>query len=512
MSLAAQLQLGANSLNIDGGGGTDNKQASRGASKVQQQPLLIAPHPVIAAPASTAPHPNPIKIAPAPPTIRKKTVRQHLDEFSKFLEKKCVLITAANRNELIGEYEQEQAALEEVKMQVPAPVVSKNNHLRTCMELGCVKRRSFGPPGEKPQYCGVHKKTGQVDVAHKRRCEHEGCDKHPGYGNKGEKRRFCAAHKLQGMTDLKRGKRTAGEALEEDSDDAKPAAKERKVQTTSGSSTSGPRIGHIIAASAGQGRGEGMDRKMINILPSSVVSSSILPRPPHVPNTKAPRFLPRPTSQPIPSGSDIPVRMSHSLAHPPQTQQSGAKHSNLLDLLVPMHSNVTNVNTSIDASMDISTHNIQQQGSSKRVEQSNTPHVSSLVNNLVPSVNTSMHTSMDTSMEISTHNIQQQRSSQRVEQPNSLDILTSASVLPIYNNDVPSINTSMHTSKNNIQQQGSSQRVEQSHTPHVSSIVNNLVPSVNTDMNTSMNTDMNASTNNIEQGGNQRVAPPNSWA
>jgi hypothetical protein len=71
---------------------------------------------------------------------------------------------------------------------------------KSCVEKDCNQRATFNKNGEKPKYCGLHKKKDMVDVRHKR-CLEDGCDKEPSYGKPGTKSRmYCAEHKKDGMS------------------------------------------------------------------------------------------------------------------------------------------------------------------------------------------------------------------------------------------------------------------------------------------------------------------------
>lgn len=90
-----------------------------------------------------------------------------------------------------------------------APSVKKNARpARTCGKAGCLRRPSFGYPGDvRPSWCAAHKAEGQVDIT-SRRCESGGCSRIPSFRHSGDKgSRFCAAHKEPGMEDYHRDKR-----------------------------------------------------------------------------------------------------------------------------------------------------------------------------------------------------------------------------------------------------------------------------------------------------------------
>lgn len=72
----------------------------------------------------------------------------------------------------------------------PACVTSRSIHALACVVLDV----SAAFPGDKAQFCSLHKEPGMVDV-HNKRCEAIGCDKHPTYGQVNGRARFCTKHK-----------------------------------------------------------------------------------------------------------------------------------------------------------------------------------------------------------------------------------------------------------------------------------------------------------------------------
>ncbi|CAM9632255.1 unnamed protein product [Pylaiella littoralis] len=79
----------------------------------------------------------------------------------------------------------------------------KGSRRNRCLMLGCSKPPRYALPGQKAEYCTLHKMDNYVDVKHPR-CESElGCVRQPTFGWEGEKARFCSAHKVDGMLDVK---------------------------------------------------------------------------------------------------------------------------------------------------------------------------------------------------------------------------------------------------------------------------------------------------------------------
>ena len=75
---------------------------------------------------------------------------------------------------------------------------------KVCAERGCDKRSSFGEAGMPPRFCAKHRPHGMVDVVH-RRCETPLCQRHPTYGYRGQRRRFCAHHMVREIKGRKVG-------------------------------------------------------------------------------------------------------------------------------------------------------------------------------------------------------------------------------------------------------------------------------------------------------------------
>ena len=57
----------------------------------------------------------------------------------------------------------------------------------------------YNMAGEKPAYCGEHRKEGMVNVMKPSTCKEEGCMKSRAYGVKGGKAEYCSAHRKEGM-------------------------------------------------------------------------------------------------------------------------------------------------------------------------------------------------------------------------------------------------------------------------------------------------------------------------
>ena len=72
-----------------------------------------------------------------------------------------------------------------------------------CIHTGCKIRSIYNKEGERPMYCGIHRKEGMVDVK-SNRCIHEGCRKQPFFNKEGETKGFyCGTHRKEGMVDVK---------------------------------------------------------------------------------------------------------------------------------------------------------------------------------------------------------------------------------------------------------------------------------------------------------------------
>lgn len=84
----------------------------------------------------------------------------------------------------------------------PASSMVVARQARRCGDNNCLRRPSFGYPGDsRASWCVAHKTEGHVDVT-SRRCDREGCIRIPSFRHRGEQRsRFCAAHKEPGMHD-----------------------------------------------------------------------------------------------------------------------------------------------------------------------------------------------------------------------------------------------------------------------------------------------------------------------
>lgn len=68
-----------------------------------------------------------------------------------------------------------------------------------CLSSFVMDQSAF--PGEKAQFCSMHKKPGMVDV-HNKRCEAHGCQKHPTYGLANGRAKFCTKHKAPEMVSM----------------------------------------------------------------------------------------------------------------------------------------------------------------------------------------------------------------------------------------------------------------------------------------------------------------------
>lgn len=84
----------------------------------------------------------------------------------------------------------------------PASSLMVARQARRCGDENCLRRPSFGFPGDsRASWCVAHKTEEHVDVT-SRRCDREGCIRIPSFRHRGEQRsRFCAAHKEPGMHD-----------------------------------------------------------------------------------------------------------------------------------------------------------------------------------------------------------------------------------------------------------------------------------------------------------------------
>ena len=81
--------------------------------------------------------------------------------------------------------------------------VGKKKPAKQCQHPDCVKRASYGYPGERALYCRTHslELKGMVDVIHKL-CEHLGCNTRASFAKPGKRARFCSAHKLKNMVNV----------------------------------------------------------------------------------------------------------------------------------------------------------------------------------------------------------------------------------------------------------------------------------------------------------------------
>ncbi|CAM9302662.1 unnamed protein product [Ectocarpus sp. 13 AM-2016] len=105
----------------------------------------------------------------------------------------------------------------------PAPTLKReegsaraiDSRAKTCDQVEvdgskCLRRPSFGFPGDKrASRCASHKLEGQEDVT-SRRCDEEGCSRIPSFRKPGgnSRIRFCAAHKPPGYEDYHKGARS----------------------------------------------------------------------------------------------------------------------------------------------------------------------------------------------------------------------------------------------------------------------------------------------------------------
>jgi len=72
-----------------------------------------------------------------------------------------------------------------------------------CIHNGCKIRSIYNKEGERPMYCGIHRKEGMIDVK-SNRCIHEGCKTIPTFNKEGEpKGLYCGTHRKEGMIDVK---------------------------------------------------------------------------------------------------------------------------------------------------------------------------------------------------------------------------------------------------------------------------------------------------------------------
>lgn len=71
-----------------------------------------------------------------------------------------------------------------------------------CEFPDCTTQPRYATPGStRPQFCGLHKLPGQVNVV-SRCCKHPGCNKVPHFGNNQERPLYCGEHKLEGMVNV----------------------------------------------------------------------------------------------------------------------------------------------------------------------------------------------------------------------------------------------------------------------------------------------------------------------
>ena len=72
-----------------------------------------------------------------------------------------------------------------------------------CIHPGCKTRSIYNKEGERPMYCGIHRKEGMVNVKNKR-CIHEDCKTRPTFNKEGAtKGLYCGNHRKEGMVDVK---------------------------------------------------------------------------------------------------------------------------------------------------------------------------------------------------------------------------------------------------------------------------------------------------------------------
>lgn len=71
-----------------------------------------------------------------------------------------------------------------------------------CEFPDCTTQPRYATQGSsRPQFCGLHKLPGQVNVV-SRCCKHPGCNKVPHFGNNQERPLYCGEHKLEGMVNV----------------------------------------------------------------------------------------------------------------------------------------------------------------------------------------------------------------------------------------------------------------------------------------------------------------------
>lgn len=67
----------------------------------------------------------------------------------------------------------------------------------------CVRRATFGLPGNPAEHCKEHRLEGELATASKR-CRHPACPRHPTYGWPGRVPVHCKEHKLENHVHLKK--------------------------------------------------------------------------------------------------------------------------------------------------------------------------------------------------------------------------------------------------------------------------------------------------------------------
>ena len=72
--------------------------------------------------------------------------------------------------------------------------------MKYCTE--CEKYAAYNVTGEKPAYCGEHRKEGMVNVMSRSFCKEKGCNKIRRYGIKSGKAEYCNEHRKQGMINI----------------------------------------------------------------------------------------------------------------------------------------------------------------------------------------------------------------------------------------------------------------------------------------------------------------------
>ena len=72
--------------------------------------------------------------------------------------------------------------------------------MKYCVE--CEKYASYNVVGEKPAYCGEHRKEGMVNVMTRSVCKEAGCNKIKKYGICGGKAGYCGEHRKEGMVNI----------------------------------------------------------------------------------------------------------------------------------------------------------------------------------------------------------------------------------------------------------------------------------------------------------------------